>query len=220
MKNCRVAQAFLEAGYWCHEVGKKRRTSQPALEGSTFGYAYIPLVAMPAMIKQNQMQDSQDVASSQAHYEVSCSPNTAWPVPVAVFRGKVHGLYNRLHSQTLQEHHWLERRRDAIYWRRKRNSKALQLKILPRIKKIMRSSVLKKSCHLLSFLKKKSANQSRRDSPISLEKHPFRLPPQILIPGKSRLNDAKDNLTLQSRKQSPKSKCHAYTYESVQCSLT
>ena len=185
MKNCRVVQAFLEVGYWCHAVGKKRRTFQPALEGSTFSYAYIPLVAMPSMIKQNQMQDSQDVASSQTHCEVSCSPNTTWPVPVAVFRGKVHGLYNRLHSQTLQEHHWLERRRDAVYWRRKRNSKALQLKILPRIKKIMRSSVLKKSCHLLGFLKKKSANQSRHDSSISLEKHPFRLPPQSLIPGKS-----------------------------------
>ena len=51
MKNCRVAQAFLEAGYWCHEVGKKRRTSQPALEGSTFGYAYIPLVATPKLFE-------------------------------------------------------------------------------------------------------------------------------------------------------------------------
>ena len=87
MKNCRLVQAFLEAGYWRHAVGKKRRTSQPALEGSTFNYAYIPLIAMPAMIKQNQMQDSQDVASSQAHCEVSCSPNTTWPVSVAVFRG-------------------------------------------------------------------------------------------------------------------------------------
>ena len=36
---------------------------------------------------------------------------------------------------TLEEHHWLERGRDAVYWRRKRNSKALQLKIVPRIKK-------------------------------------------------------------------------------------
>ena len=87
MKNCRLVQTFLEAGYWRHAVGKKRRTSQPALEGSTFNYAYIPLIAMPAMIKQNQMQDSQDVASSQVHCEVSFSPNTTWPVSVAVFRG-------------------------------------------------------------------------------------------------------------------------------------
>lgn len=137
MKTCRVVQAFLEAGCWCHAVvGKKRRTSQPALEGSAFSYAYIPLAAMLAMIKQNQMQDSQDAASPQAHCGVSCRPNTAWPVPVAVFRGKAHGLYDRLHSQTLQEHHWLERRREAVYWRRKRNSKALQLKIVPRIKKL------------------------------------------------------------------------------------
>ena len=154
MKNCRVVQAFLEVGYWCHAVGKKRRTFQPALEGSTFSYAYIPLVAMPAMIKQNQMQDSQDVASSQAHCEVSCSPNTTWPVPVAVFRGKVHGLYNRLHSQTLQEHHWLERRRDAVYWRRKRNSKALQLKILPRIKKNYEIVCFKEKLSPLRFSEK------------------------------------------------------------------
>lgn len=55
----------------------------------------------------------------------------------------------------------------------------------------MWSSVLKKSCHLLGFLKKKSANQSRHDSSISLEKHPFPLPPQILIPGKSEVKCCK-----------------------------
>ena len=77
MKTCRVVQAFLEAGCWCHAVGKKRRTSQPALEGSAFSYAYIPLAAMLAMIKQNQMQDSQDAASHQAHCEVSCRPQVS-----------------------------------------------------------------------------------------------------------------------------------------------
>lgn len=54
MKTCRVVQAFLEAGScWCHAVvGKKRRTSQPALKAPLSCYAHIPLAAMLTRITE------------------------------------------------------------------------------------------------------------------------------------------------------------------------
>lgn len=72
------------------ELGEKR-SFQPIPTGSTSSSAYTPSATMPAVFKQNQMQNSQNVASHQAHNMFNWSPNIAWPcrpMPLATFWGK------------------------------------------------------------------------------------------------------------------------------------